>query len=302
MRIDRPHRVGLIAGSGRFPILFAEAAARQGNQVVCAGIKGEADETLRDICQAFYWTGIAKLGRMIRIFRREGIERVVMAGKVHKAAMFSPWRWVRFLPDWRMIHMWYTYAKENKKDDTLLLAIIREFERDGIRFDSALQYCPDLLARKGCLTQRTPTSSERDDIAFGWQLAKEMGRLDVGQSVAVKEGAVLAVEAIEGTDRMVLRAGYLCCNRGFTVVKVAKPQQDPRFDVPTIGTDTIESLRMAGGKVLAIEAGSTIVIDPPKLIELANRYRMTVVALDEHGDWAKEESLSPSSSARVFAA
>ena len=301
VRIDRPHRIGLLAGGGRLPILFAEAASKQGHQVIGVGIKGSASEELKELCQEFSWAGLVKLGQMIRRFRQANVDRVVMAGKIHKTVMYTPWRWVRYIPDLRAVSVWYRHAKD-KRDDTLMLAIIREFERDGITFDSALRYCPDLLANKGCLTSREPSSIQRSDIALGWKLAKKMGGLDVGQSVAVKEGAVLAVEAIEGTDRMILRAGYLCRNKGFTVVKVAKPQQDPRFDVPAIGTDTIESLRMAGGKVLAIEAGSTIVIDQPKVIELANRYKITVVALDEQGDWAKGDSLSPSGAARVFAA
>jgi DUF1009 family protein len=302
VRIDRPHRLGLLAGGGRFPILVAQAAREQGHQVVAVGVKGEATGELEDVCQECYWAGVAKLGRMIRLFRCAQVDCVVMAGKIHKTAMFSPWRWLRYVPDLRALRVWYRYATEDKRDDTLLLATVREFEKEGLMIESALRYCPDLLAKKGCLTARRPTGSEQDDIALGWQLAKEMGRLDVGQSVAVNQGAVLAVEAIEGTDRMILRAGYLCCNKGFTVVKVAKPQQDPRFDVPTIGADTIETLRMAGGKVLAIEAGATIVIDQPKVIELAERYRISVVALDEQGDWAQCDAVGAAASAREFAA
>ena len=142
-----------------------------------------------------------------------------------------------------------------------MLGVIDEFAADGIAFESALDLCPELLVRPGVLTRRPPTAAEEADIEFGWELAKEMGRLDVGQSVAVKERAVLAVEAIEGTDRAIARAGELCRAGGFVVVKVAKPQQDMRFDVPTIGCSTIETLHRAGGRVLAIEAGKTILID-----------------------------------------
>ena len=145
-------------------------------------------------------------------------------------------------------------------------------------FESALDLCPELLVRPGVLTRRRPTAAEEADIAFGWELAKEMGRLDVGQSVAVKERAVLAVEAIEGTDRAIARAGELCRAGGFVVVKVAKPQQDMRFDVPTVGCSTIETLHRAGGRVLAIEAGKTIVLDQDETVALADRYGITIVA------------------------
>jgi DUF1009 family protein len=216
---------------------------------------------------------------MIRSFKREGVERIVMAGKVSKAVMFTPWRVLRLCPDWRGLKFWLRQVRRDNRDDSLTLAFIEEFRRDGMDFDSALNLCPELLAQPGILTKRKPSPKERTDIEFGWQMAKEMGRLDVGQSVAVKEGAVLAVEAIEGTDRNILRAGELCPSGGFTVVKVAKPQQDMRFDVPTVGPTTIQNLSKAGGRVLAIEAQKTIIIDQPETIALANRYGITVVAL-----------------------
>src|SRR5439155_12975216 len=162
--------------------------------------------------------------------------------------------------------------------DSLLLGLIAEFERDGLYFRSALDFCPELLVRTGVLTRRAPTAFEQRDIAFGWELAKEMGRLDVGQSVAVHERTVLAVEAIEGTDQAIARAGQLCRRGGFVVVKVAKPQQDMRFDVPTIGVATIETIRRAGGTVLAVEAERTILLDAPETIALAERHGLSVVA------------------------
>ena len=160
------------------------------------------------------------------------------------------------------------------------MGIIDEFAADGLRVESALDLCPELLVSPGILTRRPPTAAEDIDIKFGWQLAREMGRLDVGQSVAVKDRAVLAVEAIEGTDRAILRAGELCKAGGFVVVKVAKPQQDMRFDVPTVGCKTIESLHQAGGRVLAIEAGKTILVDGDETVALANRHKITIVALE----------------------
>ena len=150
---------------------------------------------------------------------------------------------------------------------------------DGMHFESAIDLCPELLVSAGILTRRQPSIREQNDVAFGWELAKEMGRLDVGQSVAVKERAVLAVEAIEGTDKAIARAGEYCRSGEFVVVKVAKPQQDMRFDVPTVGRDTVETLYRAGGRVLAIEAERTIVLDQAETVALADRYGLTIVAL-----------------------
>jgi DUF1009 family protein len=271
--------IGLLAGSGRFPILFAEAAQRQGLSVACVAIKYEAAEELRGLCDSFHIVGIAKLGGMIRTFRRMGVKRIVMAGKVTKNVMYTPWRMLQLCPDLRMIQWWYRGDRVDNRDDSLLLSIIAEFERDGMTFASALDFCPELLVKDGILTRRAPSSAEQNDIEFGWRLSKEMGRLDVGQSVAIKEKAALAVEAIEGTDRCIERAGQLCRAGGWVLVKVAKPQQDMRFDVPTIGVTTIENLHKARARVLAIEAGRTILLDQPEVVALADRYGLSIVAL-----------------------
>ncbi len=279
-RRRRPSRpIGLIAGSGRFPILFAESAKQQGLRVACVGIKYEAADELRSLCESFEVVGVAKLGRMIRAFQRRGVEQIVMAGKVTKNVMYTPWRTLQLMPDWRMFVMWYRRGRADNRDDSILLGVIAEFERDGMTFASALDYCPELLVKDGILTRRAPTAAEQKDIEFGWYLAKEMGRLDIGQSVAVKERAALAVEAIEGTDRCIERAGQLCRAGGWALVKVAKPQQDMRFDVPTIGTTTIENLHKAGARVLAIEAGRTILLDQPEVIALADRYGLSIVSM-----------------------
>jgi DUF1009 family protein len=275
-RPDTP--IGLLAGSGRFPVVVAEKARRLGVPVVCVGIRGEAPPELIPLVSRFHWAGVARLGRMIRCFRRDGVRTVVMAGKVRKAVMHTPWRWLALLPDWRTLRFWYGRRRDNR-DDSLLLGVIDEFARDGIRFQSALDLCPELLVAPGVLTRRQPTAQEERDIAFGWELAREMGRLDVGQSVAVKERAVLAVEAIEGTDQAIARAGSLCRAGGFVVVKVAKPQQDMRFDVPTVGVETVEALRRAGGRVLAVEAGRTILVDADETVRRADRHGITIVAL-----------------------
>ena len=274
-----PTPLGLLAGSGRFPVVFAEKARSLGRPVVCVGIRHEAPAHLAALARRFYWCRLAGLGRMIRCFKREGVSEVVMAGKIHKATfMHRPWRVLSLWPDWRLVRLWYNRSRRDNRDDALLLAVIDEFAAEGLRFTSALELCPELLVKAGLLTRRRTTDREEKDIAFGWELAKEMGRLDVGQSVAVKERAVLAVEAIEGTDQAIARAGTLCPSGEFVVVKVAKPHQDMRFDVPTVGCQTITSMHQAGGRVLAIEAGKTIVLDQEKTVELADRYGITIVA------------------------
>lgn len=275
-----PRRVGLLAGAGRFPLMFAKAAQAQGIEVACVGVQGMVSDELASYCHSFQYTPLARLGYAIRLFKRARVQRIVMAGKIEKTVLFQPWRILRLLPDLRTLHMWFRYAAANRKDDTLLLAVIREFERDQLHFDSALDYCPELLVKHGFLTRRKPTDAQWRDIRFGWQMAKEMGRLDVGQSVIINDMAVIAVEAIEGTDRCIRRSAELCRRGGFTVVKVAKPQQDRRFDMPTIGLQTIRTMHEAGGRVLAVEAGQTIIIDEPEVIELADKLGIAVLSLN----------------------
>ncbi len=278
--VDAPP-VGLLAGWGRFPLAFAAKARAAGLRVVCVGLRDHADPALAGLVHRFTWSRPARLGGMIRFFKREGVTSAVMAGKVHKAdILYKPWKWIFLVPDWRTVRVWFSRRRDNK-DDTILLRVVEEFAAEGIRFTSALDLCPELLVTPGVLTRRRPTAREEQDIAFGWRLARDMGRLDVGQSVAVKERAVLAVEAIEGTDRMIARAGEFCRAGGFVVVKVAKPRQDMRFDVPAVGVATVEAIRRAGGKVLVVEADRTILLDQAETVALADRHGLSIVALSE---------------------
>lgn len=270
--------IGLIACAGRFPIAIARKAREVGIPVVCIGIAGMADPELSTVCHRFHWLRRLSLGFIIRAFRRGGVRRWSMAGKFHKHTLFRPWRWIQLLPDWRMTRFWLTRRRTDTRDDALLLGLIDEFRAEGMECVSPLDLCPELLVREGVLTRRRPTAVEERDMNFGWDIAKEMGRLDVGQSVMVKEGAVLAVEAIEGTDLAILRAGELCGRNGFVVVKVAKPKQDMRFDVPTVGTTTIEKMNEAGATALVIEAGRTILLDEAETVALADRYDIAIVS------------------------
>ncbi len=271
--------IGLLAGSGQLPLVIAASLQQRGRRVVCVAIREEADPQLQKLCWRFYWTGLTKLGRMIRCFRRERVRRILLAGKVHKARMFTPWRAWRLLPDWRGIVFWlFRRNRHDQRDDAITLQILGEFEREGMTFEPAVKWCPELLAPAGVLTRRQPGKEQWADIRFGWRLAREIGRLDIGQSILVKEGAVLAVEALEGTDQAILRAGQLCPSGGFTLVKVAKPQQDPRFDLPTIGPDTVRAMHRAGGRVIAIEAGKTILVDRAATLALADQLGLIILA------------------------
>ncbi|MFO0821614.1 MAG: UDP-2,3-diacylglucosamine diphosphatase LpxI [Gemmataceae bacterium] len=280
-RLAGPRPIGLVACAGRFPIAFAEKARECGIPVVCIGVAGMADPVLKEICTEYHQLRRASLGFLIRTFCRAGVERWTMAGKFHKHTLYHPWRWFQFVPDWRMIRFYFFRKRRANNDDSLLLGLIDEFRAHGLECVSSLDLLPELLVREGILTRRKPTASEEKDIAMGWALAREMGRLDVGQSVMVRERAVLAVEAIEGTDRAIERAGELCSRSGFVVIKVAKPGQDRRFDVPTVGTGTIETMRRAGARVLAIEAGQTILLDEAQTIALADRYGIAITALGD---------------------
>lgn len=282
---ETSRRIGLVAGWGRFPIVVAEALKRQSFQVYCLGIRDHADAaTLRDLCDDYHEVGVARLGAAIRYFRRNGVGRATMAGKVHKVRFFRKFAWIHHVPDWRALRTFWPHfigRTKDRKDDTLLTAIVDAYAEDGIQFAPATDFAPELLVNYGILAGGPLTAAQRRDIEFGWPLAKEMGRLDIGQSVVVKGRAVVAVEAVEGTDECIRRAGQLCTAGGFTVVKVAKPQQDMRFDVPTIGLGTLETMAAAGGKTLAIEARRTILIDQAAVERFAARHKITIVAVED---------------------
>jgi hypothetical protein len=283
-----PHtaaRIGLIAGWGNFPLAVARALKQQGYLVFGLGIRDHADPALAELCDEFRLAGIAKLGSHIRYFRRHGVQRATMAGKIFKAQMlFQRLGWVRHLPDWRCCRTFYPHfltRSQDRRDDTLLTTLVEAYAEDGICFAPATDFAPELLVKYGPLTDRRPTRGQMKDVEFGWRLAKELGRVDVGQTVVVKGQAAIAVEAVEGTDECIRRAGSLCPQGGFTVVKVAKPQQDMRFDVPTIGLGTLQTLVEAGGRLLAVEAGKTIIVDEPLVVEFARRHRLTIIAVAE---------------------
>lgn len=273
--------LGLIAGAGSFPFQVAEGARRQGRRIVIIGLRGFADPGLRGLADAFYWSGVVRLGGWKRIFAREGVREAIMAGRVRKADMYGRLRLLRYLPDLTSLKVWYRKAKD-KRNDSILQAAADELAAGGVKLIDSTCYCPKILAESGVLTATAPSEAQWRDIRFGWRIAKEMGRLDIGQSIAVKEQEVIAVEAVEGTDEMIRRAGQLCRQGGWTLVKVAKPKQDMRFDVPSIGPGTMESMHAGHGKVLAIEAGRTLLLERDRTLDLADQYGIIIVA--EAGD------------------
>lgn len=269
--------LGLIAGEGRLPFLVAAGAKQAGLKVVCAGLAGSVDKSLSKEVDIFYEVAIARPGSWIRKLRRHGVTSTIMVGRVLKCRIFTPWRILRYLPDWRALKIWYwTLRKENKQNDTLLRALAEELAGGGIILENSTMYCKEHLAGKGLMTKNEPPSSVKEDIEFGWQIVKKLGELDIGQAIAVKEKEVIAVEAIEGTASMIERAGQLCKSGGWTLIKATKPKQDMRFDVPCVGPDTIRSMANCGGKYLVIEAGKTIVIDKPQTIALAEQLGVAI--------------------------
>jgi hypothetical protein len=275
--------VGLLAAWGRYPLLVAQALRRQDYRISCLAVAHHADPRLRELCDDFTWVGMTKLGAAIRFFQRHGVRQATMAGKFHKVLMYQPRLWWRHLPDWKFIKEFYAHFlthKRDRKDDTLLGALADAFAAEGIVFHPATDFAPELLVKPGQIAGRPPSTAQQTDIQFGWDIAKQMGALDIGQSICVMDRAVLAVEAIEGTDACIHRAGELCRRGGFTVVKVAKPQQDMRFDVPTVGVRTLRTMVAAGARVLAIEGGRTILLDDDEFRRFAKQHRLSIVALD----------------------
>lgn len=275
-------KIGLIAGWGRFPIVVAENLTRQGFQVYCLGIAGHADPALADACDDFRSVGLTRMGAQIRYFRSCGVHDVTMAGKIHKVLLFNRDFFWRHIPDITCIRTFfphYVTRTKTRTDDSMLTAVVDGYEKRGLHVNAAAELIPELLVESGHLSGPVISKSQQQDIDFGWHLAKSMGGLDIGQTVAVKGRAVLAVEAIEGTDQCIRRAGLLCPSGGFTVVKVAKPQQDMRFDVPTIGIGTLQTLATAGASVLAIEANKTIIVDEPQVVDFARKNGISIVAM-----------------------
>jgi len=270
--------IGLIAGEGRLPFLVAAGAKQAGLKVICVGLANNAESGLADEVDVFYRVGIARPAGWIRKFRKHGVNRAIMVGRIAKQRIFTPWRILRYLPDWRSIRIWYwRLRKKNKQNNTVLCAVADELASGGIVLENSTMYCREHLATAGVMTENQPSRTVEGDIEFGWGIAKKIGELDIGQAIAVKEKEVIAVEAIEGTAKMIERAGEFCKSGGWTLIKTSKPNQDMRFDVPCVGPDTIRSLAENGAKSLVVEAGKTIIIDKPETLKLADELGIAVL-------------------------
>ena len=263
--------LGIIAGNGKFPFILAQAARERGDRVIAVGHKGHTEAELEKYVDQFHLVEVGQLGRIIEIFKQARVSQVVMGGSLAKNTMYSQAK-----PDSRGLQ---AMAKlKNRKDDVILRAVAEELEKEGMRVVESTSCLSSLLAPVGCLTGRQPDDREMEDIRFGWEVAKEVGRLDIGQSVVVKDKAVLAVEAIEGTDATI-RRGTALSGPGAVVVKVSKPNQDIRFDLPVVGLDTVAVLAEGQASALAIEAQRTIVFDKEKAIQAANRAGIAILSL-----------------------
>lgn len=275
---ESPNKIGLIAGQGRLPFLVADGARKQGKKVACVGLADNAATELKQHVDYYYKVPLARPGTWIKKLRSKGVSRTVMVGRVAKTKIYTPKRILHYLPDWRAFRIWYwRLRKKDKRNDNVLNAIADELETGGIILEDSTMYCQEHLAQKGLMTKTKPGDSVYSDIEFGWKIVKEIGRLDIGQAITVKEKEIIAVEAIEGTAQMIQRTGKLCPKGGWTLIKTAKPQQDMRFDVPCVGPETIKSLHRNGGKCLVIEAKKTIIIDKTETIQLADKLKVSVV-------------------------
>ena len=269
--------LGLIAGEGRLPFLIATGAKKAGLKVICVGLAETPEEGLIDEVDVFYRVAIARPGGWIRKLRKHGITKTIMVGRVSKGRLFTPWRILRYLPDWRAFRIYYWRLRnKNKQTDSLLCALADELASGGIILENSIMYCKEHLATAGAMTAEPLRPSVKGDIEFGWEIVKKLGELDIGQAIAVKEKEVIAIEAIEGTAEMIKRAGRFCKSGGWTLIKASKPQQDMRFDVPCVGPDTIRSLSENGSKCLVVETDKTIIIDKPETIKLANQLGITI--------------------------
>lgn len=263
-------RLGVIAGEGRFPLLVIQEARRQGHDIVAVGIKEEASEEIAALAASCHWISLGELSKLIHILQQEGVSEAVMAGRVRHARIFSSIR-----PDWRLLKLLGSLGRKNT--DSLIGAVANVLASEGITLRSSIEFLGPLLAVAGPMTRRSPTAGETADIAYGLELARGLAAYDIGQTVVICEKACVAVEAMEGTNATILRAAGFSNGRGLTVVKVAKPKQDLRFDVPVVGPTTVEKMKQAGATALSVEPGKTLMIDRDEMLAAANAAEIAVV-------------------------
>jgi DUF1009 family protein len=276
--------VGLIAGEGRLPMLVADGIRARGMRVACVGLYGCYDPELPSHCDEFRVAGVLQLGRWIRHLRRMGAHDAVMVGRVAKARFHQPFRMLRQIPDWRAARVYYLRARHDRRSPALLAAVADELLTGGVRLIDSTTHIADHMASAGVMGSIAPSPEVTRDIEFGWRVLLESSRLGIGQCIAVRDRDVLAVEAIEGTDAMVERAGALCRAGGWTMLKTAGPAHDMRADVPTVGVQTVERLARARARAIALGAGRVILIDRPAVLAAADRAGIAVIGVRDGGD------------------
>ena len=269
-------RIGLIAGSGQFPLLFSREAKAKGYRVYAVAHTNETDAELENLVDGIEWLYLGQLGKLIRFFKKNDVHQAVMMGAIQKT------RWFRDIrPDLKILSL--IGMLRNSHDDGILRACAGLLEKEGIEILPSTFLLPEILAPEGCWTKRKPTRYEAQHMEFGWQMAKKIGHLDIGQCIVVGDGSVLAVEAVEGTDETIRRGGTLGKqgNGDTVVIKVCKPNQDLRFDIPAIGVQTIQTMSEVGATLLTVEAGKTVVFDREEMINLADRNGIAIVAMND---------------------
>jgi DUF1009 family protein len=264
-------KLGLIAGNGKFPLIFATEARREGYEVVAVAHRGETQQEIEELVDQVTWIQVGQLGKLIQTFKRAGVTQAAMAGGIRKVKLLS-----NFRPDLRGIR--FLAGLNSREDDALLRGVADELEKEGITVLESTLCLPHIVAEEGVLTQHVPSPAQWEDIHYGFHLAKEIGRLGVGQTVVVKSGVVVAVEAVEGTDAAIARGGSLA-RSGCIVVKVSKPRQDLRFDVPAVGVETIRRIHEVKGAALAVEAEKTILLERDEMLREASRCGVIVAAV-----------------------
>jgi DUF1009 family protein len=279
--------LGLIAGEGVFPILVARGARAAGRKVICAALQESAWPELQSECDQFRWVGVARMGQWIRLLRNAGCTEAIMVGRVKKTRMYGRAAWLRYIPDVRTARLYLTRLRHDRRPYAVLKAVTDELASEGITLIDSTRYTPDHLTTPGTLTRRSPTESQWQDIRVGWEICQSISRMDIGQSIALLDKDVIAVEALEGTDAMIERAGALCRRGGWTLVKVANSANDMRSDVPTVGVTTIEKLAAAKAACVVLEAGRTMLLEKQKVLDLADKYKIAIVGVD--GSKAIEE-------------
>jgi DUF1009 family protein len=276
-----PAPIGLIAGGGRLPILIAQGLRAMGHPVHALGLRNQFEPELPSLCASFRTVGVLRVGTWGRMLRKTDVRHAIMVGRIDKARFMYgfPWTLVRNVPDWRTVQAWFRHLRHDRRSHAVLAAIADELGRSGVDLLDSTVPIADALAEAGVMTRRPPTAEQRADTAFAWPLLSHTLRLDIGQAIAVRNRDVIAVEAVEGTDRMIERVGQLCRAPGWTLCKGARAGHDRRSDVPTVGPKTVETLFRHGGRCLALAAGDVIMVDKAELLDLADQLGVAVIGV-----------------------